>query len=31
MLVDEFAVINTGFAEVEHHITRETEHKLAKI
>jgi hypothetical protein len=30
MLVEEFAAINTGFAMVEHHITRETAHKLAR-
>jgi hypothetical protein len=30
MLVEESAAINTGFAMIEHHITRETAHKLAR-
>jgi len=30
MLVEEFAAINPGFAMNEHHITRETAHKLAR-
>jgi hypothetical protein len=30
MLVEEFAAINTGFAMIEHPITREAAHKLAR-